>query len=202
MPQIACPIPASDGRFSLSLNNYVLILFRYIEGQVVGFGKITPDILVKLSGLVGRLHNSTPSVDLANPLIEDFRISFEYALPEALDELVGQPPDDRPSWLEFQALLGPRREEILGHLQRLKELQGIVLAKTTGRDMVTCHTDLHGGNLMVDQTGSLYILDWEGAMLAPPEHDLSSSLERTVFGISSGPTTRVSFPGLDSTWIP
>jgi len=38
--------------------------------------------------------------------------------------------------------------------------------------MVVCHTDLHGGNLLVDSRGNLYILDWEGAMLAPPEQDL------------------------------
>jgi thiamine kinase-like enzyme len=35
-----------------------------------------------------------------------------------------------------------------------------------------CHTDLHGENLMVDDRGNLYILDWETAMIAPPEHDL------------------------------
>jgi spectinomycin phosphotransferase len=37
---------------------------------------------------------------------------------------------------------------------------------------VICHTDLHGGNLMFDQNGDLFLLDWENAMLAPPEHDL------------------------------
>ena len=38
--------------------------------------------------------------------------------------------------------------------------------------MVICHTDLHGGNLMMDDQGNLYILDWENALIAPPEHDL------------------------------
>ena len=35
-----------------------------------------------------------------------------------------------------------------------------------------CHTDLHGWNLMMDGQGTLHIIDWEGAMIAPPEHDL------------------------------
>jgi thiamine kinase-like enzyme len=38
--------------------------------------------------------------------------------------------------------------------------------------MVVCHTDIHGGNLMIHPHGGLYILDWENAMIAPPEHDL------------------------------
>ncbi|MGC9371564.1 MAG: phosphotransferase family protein, partial [Paracoccaceae bacterium] len=37
---------------------------------------------------------------------------------------------------------------------------------------VICHTDLHGENLMRGVDGHLYILDWEGAMLSPPEQDL------------------------------
>jgi aminoglycoside phosphotransferase (APT) family kinase protein len=38
--------------------------------------------------------------------------------------------------------------------------------------LVICHTDLHGANLLVDPADELYILDWENAMLAPPEQDL------------------------------
>jgi len=37
---------------------------------------------------------------------------------------------------------------------------------------VLCHTDIHRMNLLLNTSGELYILDWEGAMLAPREHDL------------------------------
>jgi spectinomycin phosphotransferase len=67
-------------------------------------------------------------------------------------------------------LLLPRKDDILGHLGRLRELQ--TLARMTRREVVLCHTDLWGGNLIQGDDGSLYILDWEGAVLAPPEHDL------------------------------
>jgi thiamine kinase-like enzyme len=70
----------------------------------------------------------------------------------------------------FEELILSHRSEIRSYLDRLKELQGIVW--TRARDMVVCHTDLHGGNLLVDSQGNLYILDWEGAMLSPPEQDL------------------------------
>ena len=38
--------------------------------------------------------------------------------------------------------------------------------------MVVCHTDLHGANLLRDEASGLFILDWENAMIAPPEHDM------------------------------
>ena len=37
---------------------------------------------------------------------------------------------------------------------------------------VLCHTDAPGGNVMRGAAGKLWIIDWETARLAPPEHDL------------------------------
>jgi hypothetical protein len=64
----------------------------------------------------------------------------------------------------------PHTEEVLTALQYLQTLQERV--RTIHKPKVICHTDLHGGNLMTDHQGNLYILDWENAMIAPPEHDL------------------------------
>jgi aminoglycoside phosphotransferase (APT) family kinase protein len=38
--------------------------------------------------------------------------------------------------------------------------------------LVLVHTDLNGSNLLCAPDGTIVILDWEGAMLAPAEHDL------------------------------
>jgi thiamine kinase-like enzyme len=42
---------------------------------------------------------------------------------------------------------------------------------------VVCHTDLIGDNLLVDADGRLSALDWDTAMLAPPEMDLALLLQ-------------------------
>jgi spectinomycin phosphotransferase len=77
--------------------------------------------------------------------------------------------DRRGRW-ELRELLLPQEDELLSRLDRLRELQA--LARASDREMVVCHTDLHGENLMMDGRSELYIIDWEGAMIAPPEHDL------------------------------
>lgn len=69
-------------------------------------------------------------------------------------------------------LLLPHRGKILGHLDRLRELQSLTRSATRDREFVLCHTDLTPANLLMTDEGELYVLDWEGAMLAPPEHDL------------------------------
>jgi spectinomycin phosphotransferase len=170
LPQIACPVRTSDGRFSISAGPYLLILFHFIDGEPVGFGKMPDGVLMQLAGLVGRLHRSTRDLDLPNPLVEHFEIAFEELLPRWLEALASPAPADRAGWRGFQELLLPRRRELLGHLDRLKELQSVVRSRSP--EMVVCHTDLHGGNLLLDGEGKLHIIDWEGAMLAPPEQDL------------------------------
>ena len=170
LPQIACPVPAKDGSFSVRTGPYHIILFHFIEGEQVGFGRLPDEILVKLAGLVGRLHKSTCSLQLANPLIERFAIAFEDVLPTGLEALANLGPGRRPGLGVYRKLLMPHRSEIRGYLDRLKGLQSVV--RNRAWEMVVCHTDLHGGNLLVDSADNLYILDWEGAMLAPPEQDL------------------------------
>jgi hypothetical protein len=170
LPHIACPIRTRDRQFTVRFENHLLILFDFIEGKTVGFDGLSDDILVKLARLIGILHKSTSQIKVEHPFYERFDIVFENDLVNGLDVLAGITSGDRNGKQELWNLLLPRKDEILGYLNRLKELQ--TLAKGTGKEMVVCHTDLHGENLMMDDQENLYILDWEGAMIAPPEHDL------------------------------
>jgi spectinomycin phosphotransferase len=170
LPQIACPVPARDGRFVVRAGPYLLIVFDFIDGERVGFGRLPDAVLAQLATLVGRLHRATRALDLVDPLTEHFAIAFEQALPAQLAALAGPAPDGGAFWHGLQELLIPQRDAILGHLSRLKELQAVVRARHG--ELVVCHTDLHGGNLLVNGQGDLFIIDWENAMLAPPEHDL------------------------------
>ena len=39
-------------------------------------------------------------------------------------------------------------------------------------DLVLCHSDIHGGNILISNTERLYIVDWDNPVYAPKEHDL------------------------------
>jgi len=38
--------------------------------------------------------------------------------------------------------------------------------------LVLCHSDIHGGNILISNAGELYIVDWDDPILAPKERDL------------------------------
>lgn len=171
LPNIPYPIRTLNGRFKTCFGGRPLVLFNFIAGKRVGYESPLPDeILATLAGMVGILHRSTPELDVEHPRLERFDIPFEDDLLKGLEALERITPSDNHGQRELRALLLPRKDEILGYLGRLKELQH--LAKAAGKEMVLCHTDLHGANLILNDQGDLYILDWEGAIIAPPEHDL------------------------------
>jgi spectinomycin phosphotransferase len=170
LPTAACPVPTLRKQFAVPFDGHLLILFHWIEGRTVGFERFPDDLLAKLATLIGRLHASTPQIDWPNPPREGFDLPFEEGLLQGLDALEGITSADTPGKRGLRRLLLPRRAEILELLERLKELQALVRAGDVER--VICHTDLHGGNLILDDRGRLHVLDWEGAMFAPAEHDL------------------------------
>lgn len=68
----------------------------------------------------------------------------------------------------------PREDFVIDGLvpnERLAELQSVV--RRLPQRFVVCHTDLIGDNLLVDPDGRLSALDWDTALLAPPECDLA-----------------------------
>jgi spectinomycin phosphotransferase len=89
---------------------------------------------------------------------------------ESFDTLSELPGTASPAQKLVKELILPRKGQITADLEQLKALQ--TYARNADKRKVICHTDLHGGNLMTDERGILYILDWENALIAPPEHDL------------------------------
>jgi spectinomycin phosphotransferase len=56
-----------------------------------------------------------------------------------------------------------------------------------GTSPVACHADAHLGNVLVDDDGGTWLLDWDDAVLGPPEQDLLFVLDGGV--LASAPVT-------------
>lgn len=62
------------------------------------------------------------------------------------------------------------RDEIRIVIERAEEL-GKTL-KSQSLEQVLCHSDIHAGNLLLEASGALYIIDWDDPIIAPKERDL------------------------------
>jgi len=44
--------------------------------------------------------------------------------------------------------------------------------KSQSHEFVLCHTDIHGGNILITNNNQFYVVDWDAPLLAPKERDL------------------------------
>lgn len=75
-----------------------------------------------------------------------------------------------PIAISLAAFWDMKRQEIERIVERAEQL-ALVLQNRPG-DLVVCHADLHGRNILVGADDELTIVDWDEPVLAPKERDL------------------------------
>ena len=169
--QLAPPIRTQADSLRMDFNGQPVILCPYIQGKNLMESPASPaDFLERQAKLIAQLHESTTYLQLQIPYVEKFSIPFEETLLFGLNRLEQVAPRDRAGRLALRVLLLPNREVILSLLARLHELAE--LAVGLHPEFVLCHTDANLANWVLDEQGELFLVDWEGARLAPAEHDL------------------------------
>nr|WP_246363482.1 aminoglycoside phosphotransferase family protein [Deinococcus budaensis] len=165
-------VPTRAGADLASVGEHAAALYEWIDAANLGASWTAA--VPELAPLLGRLHAGTAQItarvrDLPVPP-EDFGLPFEAGLLADLRSLEGVGPGDHPGLRALRDLLRPHREELGRLLHQARTFQSA--ARTRPHRFVVCHTDAHGGNVMRDAAGGLWLIDWETARLAPPEHDL------------------------------
>jgi spectinomycin phosphotransferase len=154
---------------------YRLVLLGYVEGENPDRATLhRPDVWARLARDIARLHATTGALESPCPEVETFEIPFEAALLEGMAALARVTTEDRPGHQALASLLLDQADTLMALLARLKELADLSRACTQdlAPSNVLCHTDIHRWNLLIDADDVLTIIDWEGAKLAPAEHDL------------------------------
>ncbi|MCX7352516.1 MAG: phosphotransferase, partial [Proteobacteria bacterium] len=79
----------------------------------------------------------------------------------------------------------PRGDEVAVQLQTFMKQQAASIHRLIERaeqlaqklqkespEFVLCHSDIHGGNLLMDGSDAIYMVDWDAPIMAPKERDL------------------------------
>lgn len=171
-PRVPRPIPARDGALQARSRDGFAVLSEWIEGPPVHpLGLFPAELRLPVARALGELHSATDRLSLAAASVEDYRIPFAQSLRESLTG-------------ELHASVLPYRERIAEQLDALERVGADAAAFYAPH--VLCHTDVHGGNLIHDRDGVLWLFDWDGARLAPCEQDLAGAtnphIPRDEFG--------------------
>jgi Ser/Thr protein kinase RdoA (MazF antagonist) len=165
-PHVPRLVPARDGALRARSGDGFAVLSEWVEGPPVSpFGLLPAPVRLPVARALAELHAATPGLALEDAPVEDFRIPFAASLRRSLDG-------------ELHAPARPYRERIAEELAALELVAE--LAAALGAPHVLCHTDVHGGNLILDGEAALWLFDWDGARLAPCEQDLAGATNAHV----------------------
>ena len=172
--EVVGPVRALDGAVAIAAGDVSLALFPFVEGHRGMDGGLNDRQWERLGRFVRALHAMTLPDDLAALVPrEAFRPREVEAFPR-VDAATMAALHDTDEARDLANAWRANRALIASVVDRTAELAREVV----GRDLphVLCHADSHTGNVLVDDAGDLWVIDWDEVMLSPKERDLMFSV--------------------------
>jgi spectinomycin phosphotransferase len=147
-----------------------MILYPFIEGKNGFEMELSDQHKRRLGSILKAIHAVHVPPELQR-LIPSEAYSPQWR--ESLKSLQAQVeeiffPD--PAAAKLAEFMKSRQTEIDRLIERTEELASELQSKPL--EMVICHTDIHGANMLITGNNELYIVDWDAPLLAPKERDL------------------------------
>lgn len=167
---IIMPIKTTAGLLEQQIGNFILLVYPFIEGKD-GFSRDLTDVQwVSLGETLSKIHGiSIPPSILARIRRETYSPIWRERVRQLYKQPIVSSGYDE-SALTLLAILKEKRSEILKLVEHAEKLSQILQNQTI--EFVLCHSDIHGGNVLISNDGSLFIVDWDEPVMAPKERDL------------------------------
>jgi spectinomycin phosphotransferase len=167
---IIAPLATESGKLWANLEDFTLVLYPFIEGQNGYEVDLSDYHWIDLGRALKNLHALIVPPEFRDHIPQE---TYSPQWREILKTLLASPnkesfPDSVAR--ELAAFLKARRHEMLDLVVRAERLALVLQAHTL--DFVLCHSDIHAGNVLIDPSGALYIVDWDNPIFAPKERDL------------------------------
>lgn len=166
--QLIHPIKTKAGQSAHQVGDLTIIVYPFIQGED-GFSRFLNDEQwIALGKSLRQVHEmEVPAALQAKIRRENFSPKWREAIRSFFNQDISA--DDEFA-LKLWKFLKENKTLIQQLVDRAEELSYKVREKPL--KFVLCHSDIHGGNVLIDDQHSLYIVDWDDPILAPKERDL------------------------------
>ena len=195
--EILVPYKTKSGQDWADFGEYKLLLYPFIEGKD-GFERELTDQHKRLLGSAFKgIHTTQIPADLKNSIRHElFSPEWREEMRSFLNQVESKTFADSTA-LKLVEFIKAKQNEILRLIERADQLASRL--QSDPLELVLCHSDIHGGNILISNTAKLYIVDWDDPILAPKERDLmfigggidgiwKSRREEALFYQGYGPT--------------
>ena len=168
--QVIPSLPTKSGQLWAVLDPFKVILYPFVEGHPAFDGHMSRQQWLEYGAALKRFHSADiPSYMTSSIRKDNFSPFWRDTLKMILDR-IEQEAFAEPVAIELVDFLKSKKNELIEMVQRTEQLAQMILQQLP--KFVLCHSDLHGWNLLVDNDGALYIIDWDWLIFAPKERDL------------------------------
>ena len=168
--EILAPLPSATGQLWASLDEFVLILYPFIQGRDGYEVALSTRQWAQFGAALKRIHTLDLPPSLRGTIARE---AYSPQWRETTQAFLARIEDERfvdPVAQDLSVFLKAKRQEILDLVTRAERYAQALQAQS--REFVLCHSDIHAGNLLIGPDDALYIVDWDAPILAPKERDL------------------------------
>jgi spectinomycin phosphotransferase len=175
--EIIAPFETKSNQGWADFGEYKMILYPFIEGENGFERELTDPHKQTFGAALKGIHTAQLPPELKRRIPQEtFSPHFRERMKSFQAQVENQTFDD-PTAAKLAAFMKYKRDKINHLIERAEELASELQSKPL--EFVLCHTDIHGGNILIGKGGSpsaptenLYIVDWDAPILAPKERDL------------------------------
>jgi spectinomycin phosphotransferase len=168
---IIAPQAAKTGLSWTHLDAYTVILYPFVEGRNVYEVNLLDHHWRELGAVLKGVHTAVIPPSITRHIRRETYSPQWRASVKSSVALTAANDFADPVAAQVAELLQGKRGEILDLVERAERLAQVLQMQSP--DFIVCHSDLHAGNILVDEThDTFYIVDWDEPILAPKERDL------------------------------
>ena len=156
---------------------YTVVLYPFVPGENAMVAGMSAAQWREFGASLLAVHDSGLGEAFRDRIrVEDFALP-SAALARQMLTVVETDAFDSPAATRFASFWREQGTRILAMLSRAEALGASLQAKPF--DLVLCHADIHAANILVGDDG-IFLIDWDGPMLAPRERDLLFVVGSTI----------------------
>ncbi len=168
--QVIPPLATKTGELWASLASFKAILYPYVQGHNGVETKLSEDHWIQFGTTIKKIHSTgIPSTITKKVPRETFSSKWGETVKSFLARIENEVFEE-PIAVKTAKFLRSKSAEIFKIVELIEQLTPKL--QTQQMDYVLCHADIHGWNLIVENEGALYIVDFDTLIFAPKERDL------------------------------
>jgi spectinomycin phosphotransferase len=170
MQEIIAPFETRSNGAWADFNEYKMILYPFIDGTD-GFHVVLSDRQKQnLGAALKKIHGVQIPLELQKLLPRETLSPYWRERLTAFQAQVATEDFVEPTASKLAEFMNTKQSDIDRLVERAEELASKL--RSGSLELVLCHSDIHGGNVLISRNDELYIVDWDNPILAPKERDL------------------------------